>query len=1045
MPKLLLTPASISYLAQLILAFSMTGYLALRLASRKAGEPHLIHLTISLFCITMFSGLLFLDGALLPTPRLVAVYLENTFLGLVLAFFIQFAYHFPNRFPQRKWEARFAFALSMVYVFYEVFFAIYRFILLQQGTVEYRSQGADYALILLVLCIPIAFARQCVLADEQPVAQLKKLWNPQGIRARALRNFAMVFTMPIVLGVANILRGESGISTSLFNMILSLGFLAILELLAIVYINSMPPMATSFLVKISGTTLTLLLAILGSSSWVLAPNYIAEYRPMLKNQQSLRFTPNAQGGYDIAEIPFYYEADLGQKLPVTSRGGERDYKVNFIFPFYGRIHSEIYVTSVGLVKMGESLEHANLQNNYGRFPGIFPLLIDLEPTSAGGVFARLAQDRLVVTWNKLPSVQQPESLFTFQTILFSDGRFDINYIDLPSRAVFNPDATPSANIWLRGATPGTAEPVLQVADLSQATQSGPNGILQDFNISFREYLNKFVLPLFWLLIISAVLLFVGVPLLLNASLVRPLNALLAGVEQVDQGNLDVVIPTRDFDEFGVLTRSFNKMIAWLKSLVTGLEQRINERTFELELTNSLWQEEMSIRQKSQAQLVEQQRTLAALDERERMSRDLHDGLAQVMSSINLQTQAAQAYFAQGQAESANASLERILILSRDANASIRHFILGLRTQQQPTADFFSALVEYLREYSNETGIQARLSTPSDYSLPMLAPAAEAQVLHIVQEALANIRKHAQAHRAEVIFIADERGIQIAILDDGIGFDTRQRFSEDLPHFGLSMMRERVKILGGRLDVRSAPGQGTKVLVFIPQQMVETAPSVTKTLLDLRLLLVDDSPIFLEGLRNLLSARGMTVVGMAFDGLEAQEKVRQLRPDVVVMDVLMPRCNGIEATFAIKTEFPDIKVVMLTTSEKEEHLFDAIKNGASGFLLKGTDANEFCAALEKLANGETILSPHIAASLITEFSRSGQELTAASIAADEYLSDVQSQILELVASGNTYKEIGAKLNLTERTIKYHMKQILERLHLKNRADMLNYLKARAKEK
>ncbi|MCX6067998.1 MAG: sensor histidine kinase, partial [Chloroflexi bacterium] len=241
-------------------------------------------------------------------------------------------------------------------------------------------------------------------------------------------------------------------------------------------------------------------------------------------------------------------------------------------------------------------------------------------------------------------------------------------------------------------------------------------------------------------------------------------------------------------------------------------------------------------------MVEQQRTLAALDERDRVSRDLHDGLAQVMSSISLQTQAAQTLLAQGHDEAANSSLASVLQLSRDANADIRNFILGLRTPQTSASpDLFSTLVDFLREYGEQSDIQASLSIPSDYSFPALAPAAEEQVLRIIQESLANTRKHAQAHKVEILFSADERSLQVAIMDDGVGFDMRQRQSDDLPHFGMNMMRDRVKILGGRLDVRSAPGQGTKILVFIPREIADAAPVATKNLLDLRLLLVDDSP------------------------------------------------------------------------------------------------------------------------------------------------------------------------------------------------------------
>ncbi len=138
-----------------------------------------------------------------------------------------------------------------------------------------------------------------------------------------------------------------------------------------------------------------------------------------------------------------------------------------------------------------------------------------------------------------------------------------------------------------------------------------------------------------------------------------------------------------------------------------------------------------------------------------------------------------------------------------------------------------------------------------------------------------------------------------------------------------MMRERAQAVGGQVEIRSAPGQGTRILVHIPR--LDTAPggdAATSGLTGLRLLLVDDHPLFLEGLRSLLTARGFTVVVMAHDGQAALEQTRALRPDVVVMDVNMPGDGGLEATCAIKAELP--KIVMLTVAEDNAHLFEAIE-------------------------------------------------------------------------------------------------------------------------
>ena len=210
---------------------------------------------------------------------------------------------------------------------------------------------------------------------------------------------------------------------------------------------------------------------------------------------------------------------------------------------------------------------------------------------------------------------------------------------------------------------------------------------------------------------------------------------------------------------------------------------------------------------------------------------------------------------------------------------------------------------------------------------------------------------------------------------------------------------------------------------------------------MRLLLVDDHPLFLEGLRNLLTGRGMQVLGTARDGYEALAEARALQPDVILMDLRMPECDGLTAIALIKAEMPAIRVVVLTMSTDDTDLFQAIRLGAVGYLLKTQDADSFFRSLEEIARGEAVLAPGLAQHMMTEFSR---------LAAEEHdtervpeqgkidrLSPRQAQILTLVSRGLTYKETGRSLGLAERTVKYHMGEILAELHLKNRAEAVVY--------
>jgi len=213
---------------------------------------------------------------------------------------------------------------------------------------------------------------------------------------------------------------------------------------------------------------------------------------------------------------------------------------------------------------------------------------------------------------------------------------------------------------------------------------------------------------------------------------------------------------------------------------------------------------------------------------------------------------------------------------------------------------------------------------------------------------------------------------------------------------------------------------------------------------MRVLLVDDHALFLEGLCNLLDLKGIQVVGIANDGLEALEKARSLRPDVILMDVQMPHCNGLAATRLIKAELPEIKVVMLTMSEDDRDLFEAVKSGASGYLLKKLKPEPFFSLLADLQAGLLPFSPGLGARLLEEFARlttsgSPPPLGEAerSHQGEPRLSPRQMQILTLVAQGQTYRQVAETLDISEPTVKYHMREILDRLQLENREQVIAY--------
>jgi len=488
---------------------------------------------------------------------------------------------------------------------------------------------------------------------------------------------------------------------------------------------------------------------------------------------------------------------------------------------------------------------------------------------------------------------------------------------------------------------------MDLGDLAQnrTITSGPQGIVQDYYLDFRRYLHALLLPLACLMGAASALVAIGFPSLFYLNLVRPLDTLLAGVRHVNAGDLQTTMPIRYHDEIGFLTESFNSTVAKLRDSIATLETRVAERTADLTQVNVRLRGEIDQREAAQAQLLAQQRSLATAEERERLGRELHDGLGQVMGYVNVQSQAVQSLLADGQTAAAQTNLQQMAQAAQDAHADIRNYILGLRLPATAPGDLRQTLEAYLRQFAESHGIQAALSYPADPPCAPFAPAVEEQVLRIVQEALTNVRKHAAAAHVELLFSFTGEQAQIVISDDGRGFEIgdwglgiagdkpqiANRKSQIGNHFGLSVMRERAAQVGGRLELRSAPGQGTRVLLTLP--CAASLPDKVDETREMRVLLVDDHPLFLDGLRNLLVARGISVIGLARDGLEAQEQARALHPNLIVMDLEMPRCNGLEAVRAIKAQLPEIKIVVLTVSESEGDLFEAIKAGASGYLLK----------------------------------------------------------------------------------------------------------------
>jgi DNA-binding NarL/FixJ family response regulator len=205
-----------------------------------------------------------------------------------------------------------------------------------------------------------------------------------------------------------------------------------------------------------------------------------------------------------------------------------------------------------------------------------------------------------------------------------------------------------------------------------------------------------------------------------------------------------------------------------------------------------------------------------------------------------------------------------------------------------------------------------------------------------------------------------------------------------------------------------------------------------------ILIVDDHILFREGMHNIIRHwDDFEVIGEASNGIEALEKARELMPDVILMDINMPQMNGIDATRRISRELPVTLIVILTMSEEEDDLFNALKSGAHGYVLKDTPSKRLHHQLRGVINGETPLSGLIATKVLKEFNLISSQTSQTTTEMVEPLNDREQQVLELVAKGLNNSEIAEALFLSENTVKKYLHNIFTKLHLNNRVEAAIY--------
>ncbi|HSM25616.1 MAG TPA: histidine kinase N-terminal 7TM domain-containing protein [Anaerolineaceae bacterium] len=437
--------------------------------------------------------------------------------------------------------------------------------------------------------------------------------------------------------------------------------------------------------------------------------------------------------------------------------------------------------------------------------------------------------------------------------------------------------------------------------------------------------------------------------------------------------------------------------------------------------------DITVQKKAEVQLLWHHQRLAAEQERQKMGRELHDNLAQVLGYINFQSKTIRNLFEEGEITSAMTGIAKLIDVSEEATNDVRAFIQNTRQDSQEKKGFLPAINSYIESFRKLTNLPISLNL---YDIDIESISTTKNRLHmlrIIQEALSNIQKHANAKSIQINFSQTPKSLIITIIDDGDGFDPFDAAKEG--HFGINIMQERAKEAGGYLDIRSEIGKGTTIQVSLP-----VIQATHQELKKLKYMVVDDHPLFLDGIKNLLASKGLEVIATAKDGNEALVLLKDFHPDIILMDVHMPGLSGQETTRQIKKRYPKIKILLLTMSDSPEDLQNAIHSGVDGYILKNQSSQELFTDLERIVNEPLVISAEMTKRLLEQrIHHPAMNIDFPSALYE--LSAVELDILERVANGEGYKEIGVALNLSPHTIKYHFNKVMSKMEIENRAEAI----------